>query len=97
MVSSRPPAVDKLLAKKVLVPNIQAAKDLNLGPIEAPSAFLRGRLMQPEHAPHQPPDLMLIKLIVPPIRWGQLETARKPVAAKVMQVTGQFSLKVFEH
>ncbi len=95
MVSSRPPAVDKLLAKNVLVPNIQAAKDLNLGPIEAPSAALRGRSLQ--HAPHQPPDLMLIKLIVPPIRWGQLEAARKPVAAKVMQVTGQFSPEVFEN
>jgi len=85
-MASRPPAIDKLLAQKVFVPNIQAAKDLNFGPIEAPSAALRDRSLQ--HAQHQPPDLMLIKLIVPPIRWGQLETARKPVAAKVMQVTG---------
>jgi hypothetical protein len=94
-MSSRPPAVDKLLAEKVLVPNIEATKDLNLRPFTAASTAFRARSLQ--HAPHQPSNLMLIKLIVPPIRWGQLEAARKPVAAKVMQVTGQFSPEVFEN
>ena len=35
VVASRPPAIDKLLAQKVFVPNIQAAKDLNLWPFTA--------------------------------------------------------------
>jgi len=94
VVAPRPPAVDKLLAQKVLVPNVQAAEDLNLWPFTATSTTLRARPLQ--HAPHQPSDLMLIKLIMPPIRWRQLEATRKPMAAKVMQVTGQFSPKIFQ-
>jgi hypothetical protein len=39
---------------------------------------------------------MLIKLIVPPVGWRQPQS-NKPVAAKVMQVTGQFPPKVFEN
>jgi len=95
VVAPRPPAVDKLLAQKVLVPNVQAAEDLNLWPFAAASTAFRARPLQ--HAPHQPSDLMLIKLIVPSIWWGQLEATRKPVMAKVMQVTGQFPPKVFEN
>jgi hypothetical protein len=40
---------------------------------------------------------MLIKLIVPSIGGWQLKATRKPVAAKVMQVAGQFPPKVFEN
>jgi hypothetical protein len=84
-----------LLAEKVFVPNIKAAKDLNLRPFTAASSASEARSLQ--HAPHQPSNLMLIKLIVPPIWWGQLEASRKPMAAKVMQVTGQSPSQVFEN
>ena len=95
MVSSRPPAVDKLLAEKVLVPNIQAAEDLNLWPfMTAASSASEARSLQ--HAPHQPSDLMLIQLIVPPVRWMQTHSC-KSVAAKVKQVTGQFPPKELEN
>ena len=94
VVAPRPPAVDKLLAQKVLVPYIQPAKDLDPWPFTtSPAAFVAEFLL---YTPRQPLDLMLIKLIMPPIRWRQSE-ARKPVAAIVVQVTGQFSPKVFEN
>ena len=40
VVAPRPPAVDKLIAKEVLVPNVQAAKDLNLRPFKAATTAL---------------------------------------------------------
>jgi len=94
VVAPRPPAVDKLLAQKVLVPNVQAAEDLNLWPFTTASSASKARSLH--HAPHKPSDLMLIQLVVPPILWRQPQ-ANKPVAAKVMQVTGQFPPKVLEN
>jgi len=94
-VAPERPAVDKLHAEKVLVPDIQAAEDLNLGPVKAASATLRTRTLL--HAPHQPPDVVFIKLIVPPVCRRQLDLTTKPVAAKVMQVTGNFLAKVFQN
>ena len=57
VVAPEGPAVDKLLAKKVLVPNIKAAEDLNLGPITTTPPTLVTN--SPLHAPHQPSDLTL--------------------------------------
>ena len=74
VVAPERPAVDKLLAKEVLVPDIKAAEDLNLGPITTtPASFVACSML---HTPHQPSDLTLTKLIVFPI-WR-----RKPVALK---------------
>jgi hypothetical protein len=71
VVAPRPPAVNKLLAQKVFMPNVQTAEDLNLWPIEtASAAFGAGSL---QHAPHQPSDLMLIKLVMPPVCGRQPE------------------------
>jgi hypothetical protein len=70
VVAPERPAVDKLLAKKSpcgrLVPDIKAAEDLNLGPIASPATILvaHSRL----HAPHQPSDQTLTKLVVLTVR-----------------------------
>ena len=87
------PAVDKLLAKEVLVPDIKAAEDLNLGPFTTPAAFAAH---SPLHAPHQPSDLAVTKLVVLPIRRREPK-ASKPVAAIVVQVMGDFIPEVFEN
>ena len=88
------PAVDKLLAKEVLVPDIKAAEDLNLGPVSTTPAALVSNA--PLHAPHQPSDLAVTKLIVLPIR-RRKPKASKPVAAIVVQVMGDFIPEVFEN
>jgi len=93
VVAPERPAVDKLHAEKVLVPDIQAAEDLNLGPFMAATFGARPLL----HAPHQPSDVMCVKLIVPPVCGRQLDPTMKPVAAKVVQVAGDFPPKVFEN
>ncbi len=49
------PAVDKLRAVEVLVPNVKAAEDFNLRPVTTAPASLGARLML--HAPHQPLNL----------------------------------------
>ncbi len=87
------PAVDKLLAKEVLVPDTKAAEDLNLGPITTPAAVVAD---SPLNAPHQPLDLTLTKLIVFSIRRREPK-ASKPVAAIVMQVMGDFIPEVFQN
>jgi hypothetical protein len=94
VVAPERPAVDKLLAKEVLVPDIKAAEDLNLGPITTPAAVLVAH--SPLHAPHQPSDLTTTKLIVLPIRRRKSKTS-KPVAAIVMQVMGDFVPEVFQN
>jgi hypothetical protein len=94
VVAPERPAVDKLLAKEVLVPDIKAAEDLNLGPITTTPASLVACSML--HAPHQPSDLTLTKLIVFPIRRREPK-ASKPVAAIVMQVMGDFIPEVFQN
>ena len=76
------------------MPYIQPAKDLYLGPFtNSPAALVAEFLL---YTPHQPSDLMLIKLIVPPVGWRQPQL-NKPVAAKVMQVKGQFPPKELEN
>ena len=92
-MAPRPPAVDKLLAEKVLVSYIQAAEDLYLRPVMTTSTASEARSLL--KAPHQSSDVMLIKLIVPPVRWRQSKAETKPVAAKIVQVTGQFFANVF--
>ena len=94
MVASERPAVDKLLAKEVLVPDIKAAEDLNLGPFTTTPASLGACSIL--HAPHQPSDLTLTKLIVLPIR-RRKPKASKPVAAIVVQIMGNFMPQVFQN
>ncbi len=50
VVAPERPAVDKLLAKEVLVPDIKAAEDLNLGPVLTSPATVAGKSLL--HAPH---------------------------------------------
>ena len=81
MVAPERPAVDKLLAEKVILPNIQAAEDLYLRPVAASAAaIVSGSLLR---APHQPSDLIPIKLIVPPI-WCRQPEASESAAVIVM-------------
>ena len=94
VVAPERPAVDKLLAQEVLVPDIKAAEDLNLGPVSTTPASLWA--CSPLHAPHQPSDLAVTKLIVLPIR-RRKPKASKPVAAIVVQVMGDFIPEVFEN
>ena len=93
VVAPERPAVDKLLAKEVLVPNIKAAEDLNLRPITSPATILVAHSLL--HAPHQPSDLTLPQLIVLSIGWRKPK-ARKPVAAIVVQVIGDFWPAIFQ-
>jgi hypothetical protein len=87
------PAVDKLCAQKVLVPNIKAAEDLNFRPFPTtPATFGACSLL---HAPHQPLDVTLTKLIVFPI-WWRKPKARKPMAAIVVQVMGNFIPEILQ-
>ena len=92
VVASERPAVDKLLAQEVLVPDIKAAEDLNLGPFTTPAAVVAD---PPLHAPHQPSDLTPTQLIVFPIG-RRKPKAREPVAAIVVQVMGDFIPEVFQ-
>jgi hypothetical protein len=85
VVATERPAVDKLLAKKVIVPDIKAAEDLNLWPTRPTPTSLVA--CSPLHPPHQPSDLTPTKLIVFSIR-REKPKAREPVAAIVMQVIG---------
>ena len=94
VVGPERPAVDKLRAVEVLVPNVKAAEDLNLRPITTtPASFLGKSLL---HAPHQPSDLTPTQLIVFPIG-RRKPKAREPVAAIVVQVMGDFNPEVFEN
>jgi hypothetical protein len=92
VVAPERPAVDKLLAEEVLVPNIKAAKDLNLGPVTTTAAVVAD---SPLHAPHQPSDLTLPQLIMFTIR-RRKPKASKPVAAIVVQVMGDFIPEKFQ-
>jgi small ligand-binding sensory domain FIST len=93
VVAPERPAVDKLRAQEVLVPDIKAAEDLNLGPVSTPSAALVAQA--PLHSSHQPSDLTPTQLIVFPIGRRKAK-ARKPVAAIVVQVMGYFIPEVFQ-
>ena len=94
VVAPERPAVDKLLAKEVLVPDIKAAEDLDFRPITTTPASL-GAACSSLHTPHQPSDLTLAKLIVFPIRRWKAK-ASKPVPAIVVQVMGNFIPEVFQ-
>jgi len=61
VVAHERPAVDKVLAKKVLVPDIKAAEDLDFGPVTTTAAVVAN---SPLHAPHQPSDMTVMELIV---------------------------------
>ena len=87
------PAVDKLLAEEVFMPNVQAAEDLCLRPLSASAAAIVSSSLL--HAPHQPSDLVLIELIMLPI--CRPPEANGPVAAIVMQVTARFLPEVFQN
>ena len=50
VVAPERPAVDKLCAQEVLVPDIKAAEDLNLGPVLPSPATVAGKSLL--HAPH---------------------------------------------
>ena len=63
------------------MPDIKAAEDLDFGPFTTPAAALVADSLL--HAPHQPLDLTLTKLIVFPI-WRRKPKARKPVASIVV-------------
>jgi hypothetical protein len=89
------PAVNRLLAEKVLVPNVKAAEDLYLRPDATASAALETHTLL--HALHQPPNLTFRELIVPSVRYRQPEPIKPVGAAKVVQKVGQLGPKVLEN
>ena len=76
VVGPKWPAVDKLLAEEVLVPDVKAAKDLNLRPLATAPAVLETRTLL--HTPHQPPNLTCGELVVPSVGYRQPDPT-KPV------------------
>ena len=95
VVGPERPAVDKLLAEEVLVPDVKAAEDLNLRPLATtPAALGTSTLL---HAPHQQPNLTFGELIVPSVGYRQPEPSKPVRAAKVVQKVGQFGPKVLEN
>ncbi len=95
MVGPKWPAVDKLLAKEILVPYVKAAEDLNLRPVATASTAFETYTML--HAPHQPPNLTFGELIVPSVGHRQPKSTKPVGAAKVVQKVGQFGPKVLEN
>ena len=93
VVAPERPAVDKLLAKKVLVPDIKAAEDLDFGPVTTSAAVSVALSLL--HAPHQPSDKTPTELIVLSIRRREPK-ARKPVAAIAVQIMGDFFPEIFQ-
>ena len=93
VVAPERPAVDKLLAKKVLVPDIKAAEDLDFWPFTTPAAASVAHSLL--HAPHQPSDMTITELIVLSIRRREPK-AREPVAAIVVQIMCDFFPEIFQ-
>ena len=88
MVGPERPAVDKLLAEEVLVPDVKAAEDLNLRPLATtPAAVGTSTLL---HAPHQQPNLTFGELIVPSVGYRQPEPIKPFGTAKVVQESGSW-------
>ena len=79
--------------KKVLVPDIKAAEDLDFWPFTTPAAASVAHSLL--HAPHQPSDMTITELIVLSIRRREPK-ARKPVAAIVVQIMGDFIPEIFQ-
>ena len=75
------------------MPDIKAAEDLDFGPVTTPAAVLVAH--SPLHAPHQPSDMTLTELIVLSIRRREPK-ARKPMAAIVVQIMGDFFPEIFQ-
>ncbi len=71
VVGPERPAVVKLLADEVLVPDVKSAEDLNLRPLATASAALKPHTLRLLHAPHQPPNLTFGVLIVPSVGYRQ--------------------------
>ncbi len=82
------PAVDKLLAVEVLVPNVEAAEDLNLTPLATFLAAPGTSTLL--HTPHRPQNMTVGKLIVPSVGYRQPEAKKPVIPAKVIQEAGQF-------
>ncbi len=77
------------------MPNVEAAEDLNLGPLATVSAALGNRTLL--HAPHQPPNLTFGELIVSSVGYRQPEQSKPVGPAKVVQEVGQFGPKELEN
>ena len=87
------PAVDKLVAQKVLVTYVKAAEDLDLSPVlTAASALVTSARL---HAPHQPSNITSIKLFVASVRWREPK-AGKPVVMKVLQIMGYLFAEILQ-
>ncbi len=95
MVGPEWPAVDKLLAKEVLVLDVKAAEDLNFRPLATAPAVLGSRTLL--HAPHQPPNLTFGELIVPSVGYRQPEPIKPVGTVEVIQEVGKFGPKVLEN
>ena len=95
MVGPERPAVDKLLAEEVLVPDVKAAEDLNLRPLATASAAPETSTLL--HAPHQQLNLTFGELIVPSVGYRQPEPIKLVGTAKIVQEVGQFGPKVLEN
>ena len=95
VVGPERPAVNKLLAKEVLVPDVKAAEDLNLRPLATAAAALGTRTLL--HAPHQPPNLTFEELIVLSVGYRQPEPIKPIGTAEIVQEVGQFAPKVLEN
>jgi hypothetical protein len=80
------------LPKKSLCPISRRLKTWISGLFTTPAAVVAD---SPLHAPHQPSDLTLTKLIMLSI-WRRKPKATKPVAAIVMQVMGNFNPEIFK-
>jgi hypothetical protein len=66
---------------------------LDFGPVTTTAAAVVANALL--HAPHQSSDMTVTELIVPSIRWREPK-ARKPVAAIVVQVMGNFIPEIFQ-
>ena len=87
------PAVDKLVAQKVLMTDVKAAEDLDLAPVfTAASAFVTGAML---NAPHQPSNITSIQLFVVSVRWREPK-AGKPIEMKVVQIMGYLFAEIFQ-
>ena len=95
VVGPERPAVDKLLAEEVLVPDVKAAEDLNLRPLATTPAALGTITVL--HAPHQLPNLTFGELIVPSVGYRQPEPIKPAGTAEIVQEVGQFGPKVLEN
>jgi hypothetical protein len=87
VVALKGPAIDELVAQKVLVPCMKAAKDLDLWPVTASTSILKANTML--HTPQSafgyychPADCAFHSM-------GKPEAA-EPMQAKIVQVMGYF-------